>query len=40
LEEFFPGFLDELVVAGAPVWDDGELSKVYVSYSGHELPRT
>jgi 2-polyprenyl-6-methoxyphenol hydroxylase-like FAD-dependent oxidoreductase len=40
LEEFFPGFLDELVAAGAPVWDDGELSKVYVSFSGHELPRT
>jgi 2-polyprenyl-6-methoxyphenol hydroxylase-like FAD-dependent oxidoreductase len=40
LEEFFPGFLDELVAAGAPVWDDGELTKVYVSYSGHELPRS
>jgi len=40
LEELFPGFLDELVAAGAPVWDDGELSKVYVSFSGHELPRT
>ena len=23
LDEFFPGFLDELVAAGAPVWDDG-----------------
>jgi 2-polyprenyl-6-methoxyphenol hydroxylase-like FAD-dependent oxidoreductase len=40
LEELFPGFLDELVAAGVPVWDDGELSKVYVSFSGHELPRT
>jgi 2-polyprenyl-6-methoxyphenol hydroxylase-like FAD-dependent oxidoreductase len=40
LDELFPGFLDELVAAGAPVWDDGELSKVYVSYGGHELPRT
>ena len=40
LEELFPGFLDELVAAGAPVWDDGELSKVYVSFSGHELPRS
>jgi 2-polyprenyl-6-methoxyphenol hydroxylase-like FAD-dependent oxidoreductase len=40
LEEFFPGFLDELVAAGAPVWDDGELSKVYVSFGGHELPRS
>jgi 2-polyprenyl-6-methoxyphenol hydroxylase-like FAD-dependent oxidoreductase len=40
LEELFPGFLDELVAAGAPVWDDGELSKVYVSYGGHALPRS
>jgi 2-polyprenyl-6-methoxyphenol hydroxylase-like FAD-dependent oxidoreductase len=40
LEEFFPGFLDELVAAGAPVWDDGDLSKLYVSFSGHELPRS
>jgi 2-polyprenyl-6-methoxyphenol hydroxylase-like FAD-dependent oxidoreductase len=40
LEEFFPGFLDELVAAGAPVWDDGELSKLYVSFSGHQLPRS
>ncbi|MBV8789785.1 MAG: 2-polyprenyl-6-methoxyphenol hydroxylase-like oxidoreductase [Mycobacterium sp.] len=40
LEKFFPGFLDELVAAGAPLWDDGELSKMYVSFSGHELPRS
>ena len=26
LDEFFPGFLNELVARGAPVWDDGELS--------------
>jgi hypothetical protein len=26
--------------AGAPVWDDGDLSKLYVSFSGHELPRS
>jgi len=30
LEEFFPGILDELVADGAPVWDDGELSKFYL----------
>src|ERR1700730_14023182 len=35
LEEFFPGILNELVTAGAPVWDDGELSRLYLSYSGH-----
>jgi 2-polyprenyl-6-methoxyphenol hydroxylase-like FAD-dependent oxidoreductase len=40
LEEFFPGLLDELVGAGAPVWDDGDLSKLYVSFGGHELPRS
>jgi len=40
LDEFFPGLLDELVAAGAPVWDDGELSRLYVSYSGHVLPRS
>ena len=27
LDELFPGFLNELVAAGAPVWDDGELSR-------------
>jgi len=40
LDEFFPGFLDELVTAGAPVWDDGDLSKLYLSYSGHEMLRS
>ena len=40
LEEFFPGFLDELVAGGAPVWDDGDLSKVYSSYAGHQMPRS
>jgi 2-polyprenyl-6-methoxyphenol hydroxylase-like FAD-dependent oxidoreductase len=40
LEEFFPGFLDELVAAGAPAWDDGELSNLYTSYGGHEVLRS
>src|ERR1700754_3532075 len=40
LEELFPGLLNELVTAGAPVWDDGDLSKGYFCYSGHELPRS
>ena len=39
LDEFFPGLLDELVAAGAPVWGDGDLSKGYLSYSGHEVLR-
>ena len=37
LEELFPGLLDELVAAGAPVSDDGDLAKVYMSYNGHEV---
>ncbi len=37
LEQLFPGVLDELVAAGAPVWDDGDLSKAYLSYNGHRV---
>jgi 2-polyprenyl-6-methoxyphenol hydroxylase-like FAD-dependent oxidoreductase len=37
LDEFFPGLLNELVAAGAPVWDDGDLSKAYLSYGGHRV---
>jgi 2-polyprenyl-6-methoxyphenol hydroxylase-like FAD-dependent oxidoreductase len=40
LDEFFPGFLDELVADGAPVWDDGELSKLRLSFGGHEVLRS
>jgi 2-polyprenyl-6-methoxyphenol hydroxylase-like FAD-dependent oxidoreductase len=40
LDELFPGFLNELVAGGAPVWDDAELSKLYLSYSGHQLLRS
>jgi 2-polyprenyl-6-methoxyphenol hydroxylase-like FAD-dependent oxidoreductase len=40
LNEFFPGILNELVADGAPVWDDGEFSKFYLSYSGHEVVRS
>lgn len=40
LGELFPGILDELVAGGAPVWDDGELSKLYISVSGHLMPRS
>ncbi|OBC10713.1 2-polyprenyl-6-methoxyphenol hydroxylase-like oxidoreductase [Mycobacterium sp. 852013-50091_SCH5140682] len=38
--EFFPGILDELAAAGAPVWDDGDLSRFYISYGGHLMRRT
>lgn len=41
LDEFFPGILDELVANGPPVWDDGELSKIYMSLAwGHEMLRS
>jgi len=40
LDELFPGFLDELVVDGAPVLDDGELSKLYFTFGGHEMLRS
>src|SRR4029077_5139385 len=40
LAELFPGFLDELVGAGAPVLDDTDLSKVIVSLAGHQVLRT
>jgi 2-polyprenyl-6-methoxyphenol hydroxylase-like FAD-dependent oxidoreductase len=37
LDELFPGLLNELLAAGAPVWDDGDLSKAYLSYNGHRV---
>jgi 2-polyprenyl-6-methoxyphenol hydroxylase-like FAD-dependent oxidoreductase len=40
MAELFPGILDELVAGGAPVWDDADLSKLYLSYSGHEVLRS
>jgi 2-polyprenyl-6-methoxyphenol hydroxylase-like FAD-dependent oxidoreductase len=40
LDELFPGLLDELVAAGAPVLDDGDLSRFYMSYNGHVVLRS
>lgn len=37
LDELFPGFLDELVEAGAHRWDDGDMSRFDVSFAGHVL---
>ncbi|BCI51372.1 hypothetical protein NIIDNTM18_06500 [Mycolicibacterium litorale] len=34
LDELFPGYLDELVEAGAHRWDDGDLSKFDISFAG------
>jgi 2-polyprenyl-6-methoxyphenol hydroxylase-like FAD-dependent oxidoreductase len=39
-DELFPGLLDELVADGAPVWDDGELSKLHLSFGGHDILRS
>jgi 2-polyprenyl-6-methoxyphenol hydroxylase-like FAD-dependent oxidoreductase len=40
MDELFPGLLNQLVAAGAPVWDDGDLSRGYFSYSGHLVLRS
>jgi 2-polyprenyl-6-methoxyphenol hydroxylase-like FAD-dependent oxidoreductase len=40
LSELFPGFLDELLADGVPVWVDGDLSKIDLSVGGHSLVRT
>ena len=37
LDELFPGLLNELVASGAPVWNDGDLSRGYLSYNGHRV---
>jgi 2-polyprenyl-6-methoxyphenol hydroxylase-like FAD-dependent oxidoreductase len=37
LDELFPGYLDELVAAGAHRWDDGDLTKFDVSFAGHVM---
>lgn len=38
--ELFPGILDELVADGAPVWDDAEYCRLYLSFGGHLMPRS
>jgi 2-polyprenyl-6-methoxyphenol hydroxylase-like FAD-dependent oxidoreductase len=40
LSDLFPGLLDELVADGAPVWNDGDLSKLDVSFRGHQIVRS
>ena len=39
IDELFPGILNELVAAGAPVLDDGDFSKIWMSVGGHQLIR-
>ena len=40
IDDFFPGILDELAAAGAPVLDDGDLSTMYMNYGGHQILRS
>jgi len=37
LDRFFPGLLTELIADGCTVWDDGDLSRVCVSFGGTKL---
>src|SRR6478609_1097156 len=37
LDQLFPGLLGELVDRGAPLWDDGDWSKLYMSIAGHVI---
>ena len=39
MSELFPGALNDVAAAGAPVWDDGDLSLLDVSLAGHRLVR-
>ena len=39
LDELFPGLLDELAAAGAPAWNDADLSELHLSFGGHEMIR-
>jgi 2-polyprenyl-6-methoxyphenol hydroxylase-like FAD-dependent oxidoreductase len=38
--ELFPGFIDELIAGGARVWNDGDLSRFWVSFGGHRFLRS
>jgi 2-polyprenyl-6-methoxyphenol hydroxylase-like FAD-dependent oxidoreductase len=40
LDALFPGFLHELVADGVPVWRDGELSELHLSFRGHQILRS
>lgn len=40
LDEMFPGILDELVADGAPVWDDGDLSRLHICLGGHLMVKS
>jgi 2-polyprenyl-6-methoxyphenol hydroxylase-like FAD-dependent oxidoreductase len=39
VDQLFDGFLDELVAGGARVWNDGDLSRLSMTFGGHQLLR-
>ncbi len=40
LDELFPGLLKELIGDGCIVWDDGDFSRAFVSFGGHQFVRS
>jgi 2-polyprenyl-6-methoxyphenol hydroxylase-like FAD-dependent oxidoreductase len=40
LDELFPGFTTELKAAGVESWEDGDMSKVWMSAAGHQAVRS
>jgi 2-polyprenyl-6-methoxyphenol hydroxylase-like FAD-dependent oxidoreductase len=40
LDELFPDFLGEVTAGGAPIWNDGDYSKLCISVAGHQLVRS
>lgn len=40
LDDLFPGFSDDLVASGISNWDDGDLSKLDMSFGGHRMVRS
>lgn len=40
MDQLFPGFLDELVADGARVWNDGDLSRLCLTFAGHPFLRS
>ena len=37
LDELLPGILGEIAADGAPVWADGDMSKIIIEYGGHRF---
>ncbi|MGO9251823.1 MAG: FAD-dependent oxidoreductase [Mycobacterium sp.] len=40
LDEFFPGFRDDLAAQGVTSWDDGDFTKLCWSFGGHQMVRS